>query len=122
MSATPADLALESLRASGPDAYRCDPKRPGAWNAFCPCCLARLEGRRTLRVVEHGDGGPVSLRCANRCTEDEIASVLFAPAPPAAEHPLVGEVLALADAAVLEIHRLRVMAQAADREELRAVA
>lgn len=73
----PALVFLEALRRWKTRAYTCD-QRDGLWHADCPACGEH----RGLTVIEawsdpiDNTGGPISLRCRNRCDPKTIVAVL----------------------------------------------
>jgi hypothetical protein len=72
----PADRLLAALRATGSDAYRCDPARSDRWHAFCPACEGRGLGERRLTITEHTLGGAVTITCAAGCDVDAVYAAL----------------------------------------------
>lgn len=69
---TPLDTALERLRCHGLP-YRWDERHLSTWHAVCPFCRV---ADWTLALREHGYRGPVAMRCAAGCTEQEIQQAL----------------------------------------------
>lgn len=71
-------MILDALGRTGPDAYRPDLSVPdGRWHARCPVC----GGWRSLLISESRRGGPVTLRCSNRCHEQRVGDALARPSP-----------------------------------------
>jgi len=87
----PLDEALHRLRAHGLP-YRWAEHDIKVWQAVCPGCLS---GGWEVRIRESRRGGPITLICANGCTDPEIRAALDRePVEPRAQ-----EALALAERA-----------------------
>lgn len=121
-AAPPVNVVLEAVfEVMGPDSWRADPERLGRWHAACPVCREW----RTLTIVEHGGGGPVTLRCAGGCHEERIEQALSRPvddsAPGLADDPVQDGLVAMAGVALGELGRLRelVAALRVENAELR---
>jgi len=66
----PADQVPAAFRSKWADAYRCHPIDPRRWLAVCPGCWA------DLAIIEHGQGGRVSLYCGGGCHERRVLNAL----------------------------------------------
>jgi len=87
----PADAVLWALRRRGLD-YRLTGSGSWRWVASCPSCTRE---RPALLIHEHGPlGGPVSLRCANGCTEARILAALADDPQTPVERLLLDELIA----------------------------
>ena len=53
--------------------YKCDEVYLNLWHAACPACRSETWA---LHVREAHRNGPVSIRCANGCTQEQVEAVL----------------------------------------------
>lgn len=107
----PLDVALESLRTHGLP-YRWAERDLKVWFAACPVCRS---GGWDLRIRESRRGGPVTLICANGCSDADVRENL-------AREPLeprIEAALQLAeDARVLAAAAIDIVAVAVQREPI----